>query len=339
MVRIGIAGIGFMGVTHFKAVQAIRGARVTALFTRDPKKRAGDWTAVKGNFGEGGGRQDLSKVKRYDDLDAMFADPDLDLIDICLPTYLHRDAAIRALGAGKHVLVEKPIALNVRDADRMLAAAARARRLLMVGQVLRFFPEFAVLKAAMDSGKHGKLMGAHFRRIISKPNWSRDDWFSDLSLTGGAGLDLHIHDTDFVLHLLGKPDRVFASGTVLQGFVQYLTTHYLYGGGNVSVTAESGCVSQSGLPFRHGYEVYFEKTSFLYDSLSGGSVLQLTADGKKTTPRFPSQDAFVSEIRHAVDCVREGRPSAVISGESARESLRLCLLESESVKKGKILSV
>jgi len=119
MVRVGIAGIGFMGVTHYKALQKVKGAKVTAIFTRDPKKLGGDWTKVKGNFGDSGGVQDLSKVKRYDDLGAMLADPDLDLIDICLPTHLHRDVTLDALKAGRHVLVEKPIALDVRDADRM----------------------------------------------------------------------------------------------------------------------------------------------------------------------------------------------------------------------------
>ena len=339
MVRIGIAGIGFMGVTHYKAAQKVKGGRVTAVFTRDPKKLAGDWTRVKGNFGDSGGMQDLSRVRRYDDLGAMIADPDLDLIDICLPTTMHRDVTLDALKAGKHALVEKPIALSVRDADRMVEAARKARRRLMVGQVLRFFPEFAILKRAIEGGKFGKLLGAHFKRIISKPNWSRDNWFADLSKTGGAGVDLHIHDTDFILYLFGKPDRVFSSGMTMQGYVQYLTTHYLYDGRNVSVTAESGCVAQSGLPFKHGYEVFFEKGSFLYDSMYGQPILLLTADGKKTTPRLNFPDAFVAEVQHAVDCVRKDVESPILSGASARDSLRLCLLESEAVKKGRILKV
>src|ERR671939_623297 len=84
MVRVGIAGIGFMGVTHFKAYQQVEGARVAAVFTRDPKKLQGDWTNVRGNFGGAGGVQDLSGVKKYDDLQAMLRDPEIDLIDLCL---------------------------------------------------------------------------------------------------------------------------------------------------------------------------------------------------------------------------------------------------------------
>src|SRR5215207_6283566 len=105
MVRVGIAGVGFMGVTHFKAYQQVDGAQVAAIFTRDRKKLDGDWTNVRGNFGGAGGVQDLTGVTKYDDLERMLADPEIDMIDLCLPSHLHRDLTIRALEAGKHVLV------------------------------------------------------------------------------------------------------------------------------------------------------------------------------------------------------------------------------------------
>ncbi len=339
MVRVGIAGIGFMGMTHYKAFQKVKGGKVTAIFTRDPKKLSGDWTKIQGNFGDSGGIQDLSKVKRYDRLDDMISDQDLDLIDICLPTYLHTQVALKVLRKGVNAFVEKPIALNVRDANRMISAARKAGRHLMVGQVLRFSPEFAFLKSALESGKYGKLMGAHFKRVCSKPNWSRDNWFADLDKTGGAGLDLHIHDTDFVLYLLGMPDRLFSNGTLVAGHVQYLTTHYIYDRGNFSVTSESGCVTQSALPFKHGYEVYFEKGSFCYDSMYESPILHLTSNGRRTTPRLRTRDLFVGELQHTVDCIRKGVKSPIISGESARDSLRLCQIELDGVRKRRILTV
>src|SRR5438874_6903152 len=113
MVRVGIAGIGFMGVTHFKAYQQVEGAPVAAIFTRDPKKLEGDWTNVRGNFGGAGGVQDLAGVRKHNNLEDLLGDPEIDLLDLCLPSYLHRDIAIEALERGKHVLVEKPIALTV----------------------------------------------------------------------------------------------------------------------------------------------------------------------------------------------------------------------------------
>ena len=147
MIRIGIVGVGFMGMIHYLAARNLRGARVTALCSRDPGKLVGDWRGIRGNFGPPGEMMDLSGVKKYDHLDALLADPDIDLIDICNPTHLHPDTAVRALEAGKHVLVEKAIALQPQDADRMVTAAAKAGKFLMVAHVLPFFPEFAFAAA------------------------------------------------------------------------------------------------------------------------------------------------------------------------------------------------
>src|SRR5262245_46719310 len=108
MIRMGIAGIGFMGMIHFLAAQKARGAKVTALCTRDPRKRSGDWTGIRGNFGPPGAQMDLANVRGFDSFEDMIADPELDLIDICTPTDQHAPMATAALAAGKHVFVEKP---------------------------------------------------------------------------------------------------------------------------------------------------------------------------------------------------------------------------------------
>src|SRR4051794_26690772 len=124
-----------MGMIHYLAAHKLRGARVTAIHTRDPKKLAGDWRGIHGNFGPAGTQMALGKVQRYDDFDELLADPDIDLVDICTPTYLHPPMAIAALKAGKHVLVEKAIALDTRDADVMVKAARSAGKFLMVAHV------------------------------------------------------------------------------------------------------------------------------------------------------------------------------------------------------------
>src|SRR5215831_12972991 len=132
MIRIGIVGIGFMGMIHYLGARDLTGARVTAICSRDPKKLAGDWRGIRGNFGPPGEMMDLSGIKKYDRLEALLADPDIDLVDVCNPTHLHPPTALAALRAGKHVLVEKAIALDPKDADAMVEAANRAGRLLMV---------------------------------------------------------------------------------------------------------------------------------------------------------------------------------------------------------------
>ena len=145
MVNIGIVGIGFMGVTHFKAIDKVKGAKVTAIATRDAKKLRGDWRQIQGNFGGSGGRQDLSGIAAYDDVEDLLADPNVDLVDICLPTTMHYEWTMKALAAGKHVLVEKPIALDLKESEKMVALARKMRRRLMVAHVLRFFPEFLLV--------------------------------------------------------------------------------------------------------------------------------------------------------------------------------------------------
>src|ERR1700719_3559764 len=123
MVRIGIVGLGFMGMIHFLAARKMKDARVEAICSRDPKKLAGDWRSIQGNFGPRGEMMDLSGIKKYSQMEALLADSDIDLVDICSPTQLHAATAIAALQAGKHVLVEKPIALEPTEADGMLQAA------------------------------------------------------------------------------------------------------------------------------------------------------------------------------------------------------------------------
>ncbi|HTE19121.1 MAG TPA: Gfo/Idh/MocA family oxidoreductase [Armatimonadota bacterium] len=340
MVRVGIAGIGFMGVTHFKAYEKVEGAQVAAIFTRDARKLEGDWTNVRGNFGGAGGVQDLSGVKRYDDLDALLTDPDIDLVDLCLPSHLHRPVTERALAGGKHVLVEKPIALSVEDADAMIAAAERAGKLLMVAQVLRFWPEFAAIKELIDGGELGAVRGAHFKRIIARPDWSGDNWFSDPAKTGGAVVDLHIHDTDFVQYLFGKPAAVWSTGSVSDnGQVDYLVTEYQYPGQNLCVSAQSGAIAMKGLEFEHGFDVYFERGMLKHNSSTTPKLELYREDGSKEelTPTIP--DAFVEQLRTAVGGVASGELPAAIAARSGRDSLATVLAEAESVKSGRAVEL
>jgi predicted dehydrogenase len=341
MVRIGLVGIGFMGRIHYLAAQRLTGARVVAVCSRDRAKLAGDWTNTRGNFGPEPGRVDLTGVKTYDSYDAMLADPEIDLVDICNPTDQHPGFAVAALKAGKHVLVEKAIALQAESADAMLAAAKSAGKLLMVAHVLPFFPEFAYAAEAVRSGRYGKLLGAHFKRVISKPDWSAD--IGDASKTGGPAVDLHIHDTHFIGLLAGVPNGVFATGVVdASGAVNYLTTQYLYGPGGPSVTCSSGAVSMAGRPFVHGFEIYLEKATLVYDS-GGPALTLLTADGQSTQPELPGGGdpiaAFTAEIQTAVDAVRAGREPDLLSGTLARNALVLCHKECESVKTGRIVAM
>ncbi len=340
MIQIGIVGVGFMGMIHYLAAQKLQGARVAAICSRDPKKRAGDWRGIRGNFGPPGARMDLSGVKTYADLPELLADPDIDLVDVCNPTHLHAATAVAALRAGKHVLVEKSIALTPRDADTMLRAAARAGRLLMVAHVLPFFPEFAYVRAAVRGGEYGRLQGAHFTRVISRPDWSAD--IADPARTGGPAVDLHIHDTHFIGLLCGVPERVFASGVREDGHVQYLATQYLYGLDGPCVSCASGAIAQKGRAFVHGFEVYLERATLAYQSGTLPLTL-MTADGKTRCPPLSGGDdataAFTAELQTAADGVAAGTAPDLLDGRLARDALVLCHKEIQSVRTGRPVAV
>jgi predicted dehydrogenase len=332
MVRIGLVGIGFMGRIHYLAAQQLEGAKVVAVCSRDQAKLAGDWTATRGNFGPEPGHVDLSGVKKYEQLEQLLADPDIDLIDICNPTNLHPEYAIKALEAGKHVLVEKAIALTPEEADAMVAASRKAGKLLMVAHVLPFFGEFTYAADLIQSQKYGKLIGAHFQRIISQPDWSAD--IGDASKTGGPAVDLHVHDTHFIGLVAGVPKEVYSVGQVFGNAVNYLTTSYLYGQGGPTITCSSGAVSP-GRAFMHGFEIYLENATLAYSS--AGIPLTVYEKGGSTFQPDLSKfgdalAAFTREIQVAVEGVRTGQLPALLSGQLARDALVLCHKECESVR-------
>jgi predicted dehydrogenase len=347
MINVGIAGIGFMGMIHYLAYQKVRGAKVRAMCEQDATRLAGDWRSIKGNFGPQGQVMDLSGIARYAALADLLADPKIDVIDVCLPPALHAQVTIAALRAGKHVFCEKPIALSAADGQRMVAAAQAAGKLLMIGQVLPFFPEYQFAYKAAVGGKLGRLLGGHFKRIISDPLWLPD--FYDPKKVGGPMLDLHVHDAHYIRLLCGMPKAVQSVGRMRGEVVEQFTTQFVYDDPSLVVTAASGVIRQQGRPFTHAFEIYFERATLLYEFvvLATGAVTTmpltvLDERGKATQPKLGSGDpvdAFVAELGEVVRAVRSGQPSPLLAGELARDALVLCQKQTESVRKGKAVKV
>src|SRR3954452_3968239 len=200
--------MGFMGATHAKAWKAVSAARLAAVMSSDERKLSGDLTGIEGNLGNQGEKLDFTGAALYRDLDAVLADSAVEAVDICLPTDLHAPVARAALAAGKHVLVEKPIALDPSEADALVLEAANAGKILMAGQVLRFVPAYLRLRDELQTA--GPIRAAFFRRRCSAPAWSR--WLADPAKSGGGVFDLLIHDVDFCISLWGTPDSVRATG-------------------------------------------------------------------------------------------------------------------------------
>ncbi|MEM7233018.1 MAG: Gfo/Idh/MocA family oxidoreductase [Planctomycetota bacterium] len=333
-VGIGLVGLGFMGLTHLRASRGLKGGRVVAISTSDPRKAKGDFSRVKGNFGDAGAREDMTGIEVHSGLDELLANPDVELVDLCLPSHLHAKAATRCLNAGKSVLVEKPIAVNPKDAQAMLAAAKKSKTLLMVAQVLKFFPEHRALDQAIRREKYGKLLSLHLRRVIARPKWSDDDWLGNPKLSGGMAIDLHIHDTDYAISLFGRPRAVTSTGLMSSGQVDSIRTTYDFGKKGPLVTAEAGWINGASLPFEHGYEACFEDASVYYNSTHCPTPKVFGKKSERPLPLGKAKDAFTLELQAAVDSVRSGEVDPFVSAKSAALSLDVCLAEIQSLKKG-----
>lgn len=347
MVRVGIVGIGFMGWIHYLAWQRVRGARVSAISTRDPKKLAGDWRGIQGNFGPPAAQIELGSIARYPEVDDLLRDTNVDLVDICLPPALHADVAVAALRAGKHVLCEKPIALSVAEANRMTKAASQYGKLLLVAHVLPFMPEYAYALKLIESGRYGRLLGGHFKRVISDPLWLKE--FYDPRVVGGPVIDLHIHDAHFIRLAAGMPEAVFSTGWMHEpgNTVEFVNSQFVYDGGP-AITAASGVIKQPGRGFTHAFEIYLERATLFFDfaALSHGGqttpLTLLTKDGKVNRPRLGSDDSiagFVAELKEAARSVQAGKTSPVLAGDLARDALLLCQREVRSVQEGRLVKV
>ena len=338
MLKVGIAGIGFMGWIHWLAYQKIEGVQVVAICDADPKRLAGDWTGIQGNFGPPGEQVSLDGVTAFGDIEAM-CNSDFDLLDICLPPALHGTAIRNGIQSGKHVFCEKPLSLSGSECDEVVALAESAGQSLMVGHVLPYFPEYRFARSIIESGEFGSLKGGHFKRIISDPSWLPD--FFNADKIGGPMLDLHVHDAHFIRLVAGMPSGVYSRGQTRNELVSFCHSIFDFDDSDLTIAASSGVINQQGRPFTHGFEIHLEQATlhFEYAGLKSGDQLMplkvIKPDGSVDLIDVGDGDplnAFVAEIQDVVQAVRSETPVQSLSGAMARDAIRLCHAESESVR-------
>ena len=309
-----------MGATHLNAYAKIEGVQLAAVCTPDARALSGDLSGIGGNLNRPTGVHDFSAVRKHANWRELVADPELDAVDLCLPTDLHAEAAIAALASGKHVICEKPMALSAADCDRMIAAAEQYNRILMVGQVLRFWPEYRYLETFVKSGGHGAVLAATFVRRCGLPDWSR--WLPLEERSGGALLDLLIHDIDQALLIFGTPDRVAAKKL---GDVDAVMATLIYPGGS-EVRIQGGWFAPA-TPFSMSFQARSERAEI---ELTPDGLMLSDQAGQRNKIEIPESDAYDAEIAYFVDCCRGGRkPERCMPQDSAR-AVKLALLLKQS---------
>jgi predicted dehydrogenase len=334
MTRIGIIGLGFMGRMHISAYGKLRGATLVAIADQDARRAGGDFSGGWGNIAGSAESLDMTGITGTTDFQALIRHPDVDVVDICVPTPAHEALATAALGAGKHVLCEKPLALDSASAARIVQAARQAKGLFMPAMCMRFWPQWTWLKAAVADGRFGRVVGATFRRLASMP----PGWFSNGQMSGGALLDLHIHDTDFVFHLFGRPDAVFSRGySKTSGRTDHIVTEYLYDRGPALVSAEGSWCMANGFTFSMRYTVNFERATADFD-ISREHQLIVSQDGRVETIDLDG-DGYHAELAYFLDCVQTGRAPTVVTADEAVIGLRILEAEQRSIEAGRIQKI
>lgn len=277
-------------------------------------------------------------IPAFHSLEDALAKVQCEVIDICLPTDLHKEWTVKAAGLGKNVFCEKPMARSLEEADAMINACKSAGVSLFVGHCIRFWPEYVYLKKLVEDKTLGNLLSINLTRYGAFPKWASEKWTSSEQRAGGGVLDMHIHDTDFIHYLLGKPDSMVSFGTIDDRGPGHVFTTMKYG--KIVAHLEGGWNFPQGTPFKHAFRAVFEKGAAIMDA----GPLTIYEEGKENfTPSFEKMSAegggnisdlggYYHEIKYFVDRVSKGLPLETVTPESSRQSLETVLEEIRQIE-------
>lgn len=314
MKNVAIIGAGFMGETHATNYMQIKNARLVAVCETNAEKGA----KFASKFG----------IQAYRDFQDMIDNENVDVIDICLPTFLHPQVAIAAANAGKHVICEKPVALTVEALDQMLDAVRKNGVHLYVCQVVRFWPEYVKAKELLENGTLGEFKSYYAARLSQHPAWS--EWYRRPENSGGGILDLHLHDVDYATYLFGAPKKVYAIGKKNGvGCWNYVSSILRFNKG-YQCTIEGILEMPLGWPFTTDLRIVGSKRAYEASMKAGRNVENIASshrsaylygDDREEEVKLERYDAYLCELQHFIDCIEDGRASEVVSEDQIRISL------------------
>lgn len=291
MLKVALVGVGGISGAHIPAWEKREDAELVAICDIRSEQL-----------------EKYPQKRHYTDFDEMLKKEEIDILDICLPTYLHADFSMKAMNKGIHVICEKPLSLKKEDVKRVYECAEKNNVKFMVAQVLRFWPEYEIVKEIYDRGTYGKLLSGSMRRLGVRPKWSWEGWMMDENRSGLVPFDLHIHDSDFIVYTFGKPNKVtdFRAKKPEQ---DYINAIYEYDG--FFLTTEASWYD-SPYPFAADFRFQFERAVIAWEK---GEMKIYEADGKIWCPisnaselgtgdiGLPASDAYANEINYFTDCV------------------------------------
>jgi predicted dehydrogenase len=321
MLKVGLIGCGFMGTMHANCYKNIEGVTLAAV--ADVRKEKAEEIASGTNAVIYGDGMDLIK------------NADVDVIDVCLPTYLHAEYALAAMEKVQYLFVEKPVALTVCEAKKMLEKSKETGCQVQVGQVIRFWDEYVELKKIVESGKYGKVVNANFRRLSPRPEWGWENWLLNTPLSGGAGQDLHIHDVDYALSLFGEPKKFYSAKNQIGEKNSYVNTLLVYDGFVVGV--EGTWDLPASHPFEATLRVVFENAvvenaggKFMLYTQEGATEIKLEKielEGGYKGGNVSDLGGYYNELCYFTGKAKKGEPIAQATLADGASSLEFLLKE------------
>ena len=303
MYKVALVGVGGISGAHIPAWENMENAELVALCDIRPERT-----------------ESFAETKHiYTDFEEMLEKEEFDILDICLPTYLHADYAVKAMERGIHVICEKPISLKEEDIDRVYNTAKANNVKFMVAQVLRWWPEYELLKEIYDTKKYGKLLSGTMTRLGCYPKWSWDGWMMDEKRSGLTPFDLHIHDLDFMVYAFGMPKvaHQYRAKLPKQDFISIC-----YDFGDFSINSEASWYAAS-YPFTAEFRFQFENAIVANEKgkmmiyLPDNEKIDLSqeAEGDTGSINLPKSDAYANELIYFADCVENNKPVEKVKPE------------------------
>ncbi|MDD5603528.1 MAG: Gfo/Idh/MocA family oxidoreductase [Eubacteriales bacterium] len=319
--RIAIAGLGRIGDQHYCTYKTIKSSvpeiSIDAVCDKDPLLLS-KYTA--------------QGIRAYTDYYEMLRceSSAIDMVDVCVPTFLHKDYSIKALDAGYAVVCEKPMALNEADCRLMADASQKNGKLLMIAHPMRFFKAYEVIKEYMDNNVLGALTSAFFNRCDGRPA-QYDRWFYKDHLSGGINLDLLIHDVDAVQWLMdGLPDAVSAAAhrfiyPAVSGddaIYDSISANLLYGNRYINLYCD--WTVEMNMHMKRFFRVNFENGYLIYDE-SIAPVLTAMSDGICVKSiDLAGCDPYAEELIYFIKCLKNDEPVDRCPPENSLLSVRMC---------------
>ncbi len=330
MIRVAVIGYGTMGQVHGQAWQQIPGVELAVVADPDLDRRA----KAKRDYG-------LDAVSGIEDVLALHS---VDLIDICVPTYLHEAVFKAALAADKHIFCEKPLARTAAEGEEMLRLAEGCGKKIGVGHVVRFFPAYRAMRDSVLAGEIGRgAVARTFRGGAQFPSgWH--DWFADFDLSGGVILDLAIHDVDYLRWLFGDVERVYAKSTYGRTTAHLEWAMLILRFKNGLIAHVEGCWNNFPGEFYTTAELAGSDGLLSYDSRRTNPILKEGGgvNGEQpavTVPESPSaKSPYLLQLEDMVAAIREDRPPLVGLAD-ALGSLRVALAAVESAQTGQPVTI